>query len=104
MGRDIKSKHAFEHFVYVQSKKYSNQININNGSSFSLSLNDKSLHVMKIYNLNVRRSNILKLYIKNGGKGGNNTRYNLMVISKSKIFVDRSNHQFPIMGQMELDT
>ena len=59
MGRDIKSKHNFEHFVYVQSKKkYYNQININNGSSFNHPLNDKSLHVMKIHDLNFKRSNI----------------------------------------------
>lgn len=31
MGRNIKSKHDFEHFVYVQSNKHSNWININNG-------------------------------------------------------------------------
>ena len=58
MGRNIKSKHDFEHFVYVQSNKHSNWININNGSFFSHSLNDKSLQVTEIHDLNNGKSNI----------------------------------------------
>ncbi len=63
MDRNIKSKYDFERFAYVQSNKDSNWINIR-GSFFSHSLNDKSLQVTEIHDLNNGRSNILKLYLE----------------------------------------
>ena len=55
MGRNIKSKHDFEHFVYVQNNKHSNWIH---GAFFSHLLNDKSLQVTEIHDLNNEKSNI----------------------------------------------
>jgi hypothetical protein len=49
------SKYNFECFAYVQSNKYYNWIV---RSLFSHSLNDKSLQVKEIHDLNNERSNI----------------------------------------------
>lgn len=59
MGRNRKSKYDFQCFAYLQlqSHKDFNWIHIR-GSFFSHSLNDKSLQVMEIRDLNKRKANI----------------------------------------------
>ena len=68
MGRNIKNKHDFEHFVYVQSNKHSNWININNRSFLNHSLNDKSLQVTEIHDLNIGSIQYLKIVSRMTGK------------------------------------
>ena len=57
MGRKskVKGKYDFECFAYVQSLKHSNWIS---ESFFSHSLNDKSLQVTEIHDLNNEKENI----------------------------------------------
>lgn len=65
MDRNRKSKYDFKCFAYVQlqrNKDY-NWINIS-GSFVNHSLNDKSLQVTEIRDLNNGKSNILKLYLE----------------------------------------
>jgi hypothetical protein len=59
MSINRKSQYDFEYFAYLQLQSHKDYNSIHSrGSSFNHSLNDKSLQVMEIGDLNKRKANI----------------------------------------------